>query len=206
MTCDERTGNLLVTHVPQQRAVAAHKRCRKSLSKMVLRRRARVVSRPAGVVTQFLDAGRKASSQPLVCQRLAPDGPVSHNASGAHDEYIPLLGPNRPFLHYASSRVLSVTSSFILPPSSFPACRLSLRERCGFRGAKGKVSTVIYAWPRLIFKSDVVSHCHGPRCRSAIVCLDLINGRCDQVRPDRQGNRCAACSGAVPGQFAWPSG
>ena len=44
-------------------------------------------------------------------------------------------------------------------------CRLSLRERCGFRGVKGNVSTVIYVWPGLIFKSDVVSPCHEPRCR-----------------------------------------
>ena len=66
-------------------------------------------------------------------------------------------------------------------------CRLSLRERCGFRGAKGKVSTLIYVWRRLIFKSDVVSPCHETRCRPAN-CLPRAHQR--HERSDRQGNRC----------------
>ena len=57
----------------------------------------------------------------------------------------------------------------------------------GFRGAKGKVSTLIYVWRRLIFKSDVVSPCHEPRCRPAN-CLPRPHQR--HERPDRQGNRC----------------
>ena len=77
-------------------------------------------------------------------------------------------------------------------------CRLSLRERCGFRGAKGKASTVIYVWPRLIFKSDLVSPCHEPRCRPRMVCLAPINGRCDPT-----GKAAAkTCSRAVPFQSA----
>ena len=95
-------------------------------------------------------------------------------------------------------------------------CRLSLRERCGlvspfaprkmrgFRGAKGKVSTVIYARPRLIFQSDFVSPCHEPRCRPAMVCSTPSTAVTS--RPDRQGNRSPACSWAVPFQPACAGG
>ena len=142
---------------------------------------------------------------------------------------------------FASSRVLSVTSSFHLHPSTssfLPGadpgpcapgglgrgrleirivkeqCRLSLREscglvspfaprKCGFRGAKGKVSTVIYARPTLIFKSVFVTPCHEPRYRT---CDGLPRPHRRHERPDRQGNRFATSSWAVPFQSASAAG
>ena len=73
------------------------KKCRrKSLSEMVLRRTAGVVSRPAAVVTQLHDGAQRASLQPLVCQRLARDAPVCHNGLPLARQIYTSLGPNGP--------------------------------------------------------------------------------------------------------------